>query len=103
MESFKEFVTLLENSIDSKSGFTIKPPQRCFLKKSVFVADILGYFVSFDPYYVSSPITLFIADTPNGSLFHKAFSVFCNDNFKNRCLWVYEEDVEFINTEGFYI
>lgn len=94
---------LLENSIDSNSGFTIKPPQRCFLKNYVYEADILGYFVSFDPYYISSPTTLFIADTPNDELFHEALSVFCNDNFKNRCLWVDEEDVEFIDIEGFYI
>lgn len=103
MESFKEFMVLLENSIDSMKGFIVKPPRRCFLKRRVYGADITGYFVSFDPYYVSSPATLFIADTPNGRLFHKAFLVFCNDNFKNRCLWVYEEDVEFIDTEGFYI
>ena len=94
---------LLENSIDNNSGFTIKPPQRCFLKNYVYEANILGYFVSFDPHYVISPATLFIADTPNDELFHAAFSVFCNDNFKNRCLWVYEEDVTFLNTEEFYI
>lgn len=64
---------LLENSIDERCGAIIKLPQRCVLNKSWDRLDIPGYFVTFDPHCVSSPATLFIADTPDGRLFHEAF------------------------------
>lgn len=103
MEAFKEFMMLLENSIDERCGAIIKLPQRCVLNKSWDRFGIPGYFVTFDQHFVSTPATLFIADTPDGRLFHEAFSVFSNSNFNNRCLWVYEEDVTLLNTEEFYI
>lgn len=36
-------------------------------------------------------------------LIHNASYTFVNSIFNNRCLWIDDDDITYINTEGFYI
>lgn len=46
---------------------------------------------------------LFIADKPHIDLFHHGLAVLESRVFENRCLWIDDGDITYINTEWFYI
>lgn len=77
-------------------------PKRCYLNNYFGLTNEPGYVVKL-AHDDGSIDLLFIADIANGDIFHKGSSAFVSKCFKDRCLWIDDDDITYINTEGFYI
>lgn len=77
-------------------------PKRCHLNQHYDLKKEPGYVVEL--IHNNGGIDLlFIADIADIEYFHNASYTFVNSIFNNRCLWIDEDDITYINTEGFYI
>lgn len=77
-------------------------PKRCYLNNYFGLINEPGYIVEL-AHDDGGIDLLFIADIANNELLHCGSSAFVTNCFKNKCLWVDDDDIIYINTEGFYI
>lgn len=77
-------------------------PKRCYLNKYFGLINEPGYIVEL-AHDDGSTDLLFIADIANAKSLHCGSSAFVTNCFKDKCLWVDDYDITYINTERFYI
>lgn len=101
METVDELMKILDDIINNEY-WTFKTPMRCVLNQYYCLYNIPGYSVEFFDNDGESEL-LFIADTPEEDLFHYGGFIFETKYFKDRCLWIDEDDITITPIGGFFI
>ena len=101
METSEELIKIIDDNLDD-CFWTANNPKRCVLNQYYDLWNIPGYVVEiFDSSFDKD--LLFIADIPDSTMFHHGSHVFDTRCFEDRCLWIEDNDITIIVTEGFYI
>ena len=82
--------------------WTFKTPMRCVLNHYYGSRNIPGYSVEFFDREGDSEL-LFLSDVLEEDLFHYGGFIFETKYFKDRCLWIDDDDITIIDTKRFYI
>lgn len=93
----------VKDNIDNRYYSVPNDPIRCVLNRRFGLVNIPGYAIEIIDSGAVDRDLLFIADKPNQDLFHHGLAVLSIKVFENRCLWVDDDDITYIKTEGFYI
>lgn len=81
----EEFVELVKNSMKNKSDYI--GLERAYITEEG--TTFLGYALKLN----GGNLLLFISDTENCRLLHDGYSVFGFSVFRDRCLWIGDEDI----------
>lgn len=103
METLEELIKRIEDNLEENWVRLKEIPKRCILNVAYDLENVPGYLVTL--YYTGSEGEeyIFISDVENKHEFHHAPSLFKTDCFRDRCRWVYLDEVEIEECKGFYI
>lgn len=93
----------VKDNIDNKYYSVPNAPFRCVLNRRFGLVNVSGYAIEIIDSGAIDRYLLFIADKPNQKMFHHGLAVLSTRVFENRCLWIDDDDITYIKTEGFYI
>lgn len=101
METLEELIKIIDDNLDD-CFWTATNPKRCVLNQYYDLWNIPGYVVEIFDRSLDKDL-LFLADIPDSTMFHHGFHIFGTRCFEDRCLWIEDNDITIIATEGFYI
>lgn len=103
METLEELVKRIDDNLEEGWVKLKEIPKRCVLNIFHGPENVPGYLITV--YYTESVDVeyIFISDVENKHEFHHAPSLFKTCCFRDRCRWVYLDEVEIEDYNVFYI